>query len=180
MRALPLAILAVLMPLSVSAQEQPLRPNAQGQVVIPQYDGEAIGRWAACAWNNLPISADNLLQYTSNEKVPPDNGPIPFTSAEELLNVRLNKVCGELLPRDQRSSIRPGIKIAKINILKSSRPQNVATDDAPVSAYLCAHKLGERYVLTELILETPSPQRALPGATADCFVINSDGSLTDA
>jgi hypothetical protein len=179
-KGLTLAILAALMPASAFAQGQVLRPDANGRLVIRHYDAEAITQWATCAWSKMPVSADNLVQYGSHERVPPDNGKIPFASAEELLNVRLNKVCGDLLPADHRNSRRPGIRFAKIDILKGQRPKAIGSVDTPIKAYLCAHKVGDRYVATEFELDKPNPRSGFPGGTTQCFVINTDGSLADA
>lgn len=162
------------------AQQQVLTPDADGRVVIRQFDSEAIGQWASCAWAKMPVTSQYLVDYASGQAVRPDNRGIPFASAEELLSVRLNKVCGEFLPADHRNSIRPVVKRAKTRILGEARPENVALKDATVAAYLCAQSISGRYVVTEFELDMPRSKRRIPDAKVECFSIEPDGSLKDA
>ena len=162
------------------AQQQVLTPDANGRVVIRQFDPEAIGQWASCAWTKMPVTSQHLVDYTSGKAAGPDNRGIPFASAEELLNYRLNKACGEFLPADHHNSIRPVVKRAKLRILGEARPESVALKDGAVTVYLCAHAISGRYVVTEFELDMPRPKRRIPDAKVECFSIEPDGSLKDA
>ena len=159
------------------AQETTVTPSRS--VVIPLYDANGMEAWATCAWEKLPVSAANLVAYQSFEKEAPKNDGIPFANGEETLNYRINAACGEhLSPRD-RSAISPMVKRAKQRILTNARPAQLAMTDAEVASFVCALRVDGRYVRTEFELDTPSPRR-LPAKQADCFLINSDGSLQDA
>jgi hypothetical protein len=162
------------------SHQQVLTPDADGRVVIRQFDPEAIGRWASCAWAKMPVTSQHLVDNAFGKAARPDNREIPFASAEELLNVRLNKACGEFLPADHRNPIRPAVKRAKTRILGEERPQNIALKDAAVAAYLCAQSISGRYLVTEYELDMPRPKRRIPDAKVECFSIEPDGSLKDA
>tara|TARA_B100000678_G_C17956125_1_gene401196 strand:+ start:84 stop:620 length:537 start_codon:yes stop_codon:yes gene_type:complete len=159
------------------AQETTVMPSRS--VSIPMYDAAGMKAWASCAWEKLPVSAANLVAYQSFEKDAPKNDGIPFANGEETLNYRINAACGEHLSAGDRNAISPMVKRAKQRILTDARPAQIAATDADVESFVCSLKVDGRYVRTEFELDTPSPRR-LPAKQADCFLINSDGSLQDA
>ena len=160
------------------AQDPPSERPAR-TAVIPMYDASGIRAWADCAWEKLPVSSSNLVDYQSSELEAPDNDGIPFASGEEALNYRINSVCASLLSPRDRNAISPMVKRAKQRILNEARPTEMAVEEADVKSYVCAMKVDDRYVRTEFDLQTPTPRR-LPPSQSTCFSIQSDGSLLNA
>ena len=169
-----------LLALGTAQEAQVLKPDADGRIMIRNYDAESISAWAKCAWERMPVSAQNLVDYQANVRPTPDNKYIPFASAVEVLNWRLNKVCGELLLADHRNSIRPLVKSAKRRILREKRPEPVEGIDQQVDVYLCAQSLSGKYLLTERELERPRPNKYIPNAKVECYSVEPDGSLKNA
>ena len=147
---------------------------------LGSFDVEGIKAWAACAWDKLPISSTNLVAYQNREKDAPANEEISssMATAVEVLNYRINAICGSNLAIRDRNSISPQVKEAKQRILWEARPARVGKQDVFVASFICKTE-GEGRTVVSRNLDRPIRDHRI-NPKISCYRIEEDRSLSDA
>ena len=134
--------------------------------------------WAACAWEKMPVSSSNFIRIGAGEQVASRPSSNPLATPEDVLKLRLDNACGELLPRNILTSIFDSATRMRIAALEASRPARVAMRERNPRLFICEHSLEGRVLFTELGVKKKSKPQ--DGGEVKCFVTASDGSLNDA
>ena len=134
--------------------------------------------WAVCAWEKLPVSSHNYIRIGAGEQTALRPSSNPSATPENVLRLRLDDACGELLPRNVLTSIFESAKRTRIAALEARKPTNVATREKNPRLFICEHGLEGQIFFTELGVKKKSRSRG--NVEVKCFVTSSDGSLIDA
>jgi hypothetical protein len=150
--------------------------SAPGSGMIQRYDGEGISKWAACGWVKAPVTSDNMLKAEAGTLVTAKPSRNPMAGPKQVLALRMDAACGELLSPRDRSTISYGVQLAKLKALKAVRPAQPALKEAKNKALVCELSMDGRVVITVLSSENKKP-KAPAGAQTKCYKTLEDGSL---
>lgn len=132
--------------------------------------------WAACAWREVPVTAQNLIDAHKGKRVTAKPSTNPLATPTDVLELRINSACPKLLPKAFKS-IFSSAKNAMRLALEKAKPTNPGQDRRNLKAFVCEYRMDGRLVLTVLSSEKA---KTAEGIKPKCFRAQSDGSLTDA
>lgn len=169
--------------------------------LLPAFAGKKDDAWAQCIWKNVPTTASNWLAIEPPIEKARFDAP---ESADELLVYRIRAACErELTPAGKKWP--PSFNAKKVKIaLQSIRPSNIGSDKLEPNAFRCDYyfeddkelktrarfEWGYEDTVGRQIWTTTDYGFATTKGGAlyltkgagikKCFVVQSDGSLTDA
>ncbi|HYI39368.1 MAG TPA: hypothetical protein VE053_03515 [Allosphingosinicella sp.] len=147
-------------------------PAAAAEAVQPSVEA-----WAACAWREVPVTAQNWVDDQKGKRVTTKPSQNPLATPSDVLNLRLSAACPNLLPKHLSQSIFSSAKNIMRSALEKAKPATLGREKPNIKAFFCEYYMDGQLALTVSSFEK---SKGLDGVKPKCFRAQSDGGLIDA